>query len=383
MKLFSIEEAKILIEQPKGTCVSIYMPTHKLGTQTQQDPIRFKNLLKEAEDKLIETGMRPQDARDMLARAQELDDYQFWQHQSDGLAIFIADNFFSYYQVPLNFDELVVVTDRFHLKPLLQLLTNDGRFYLLALSQNQIRLFQGTRYSVSEIELEDVPQSIAEALRYDDPEKQLQFHTGTSQGGGGDRAAIFHGQGAGEDDQKENILRYFRQVDSGIQELLKNQQCPLVLAGVEYLFPIYKEANNYPHLIDGGVTGNPDISKPEELHAQAWEVVQPHFEKNQQKLVERYQELAGTGQTSDNISEVVPAAYFQRVDSLFVGIGIQKWGSFDPEKNQVEIHDQQQTGDEDLMDLAAIHTLINSGTVYAVDPESVPGKSPIAGIFRY
>ncbi|MBE9189103.1 hypothetical protein IQ230_01720 [Gloeocapsopsis crepidinum LEGE 06123] len=382
MKLFSIEEAKILIEQPKGICVSIYMPTHKLGTQTQQDPVRFKNLIKEAEDKLIEVGMRPQDARDMLVRAQELDDYQFWQHQSDGLAIFIADNFFSYYQVPLNFDELVVVTDRFHLKPLLQLLTNDGRFYLLALSQNQIRLFQGTRYSISKIELEDVPQSIAEALRYDDPEKQLQFHTGTSQGGGV-RAAVFHGQGAGEDDQKENILRYFRKVDSGIQELLKNQQFPLVLAGVEYLFPIYKEANNYPYLIDGGVTGNPDISKPEELHAQAWEMVQPHFEKNQQELVERYQELVGTGQTSDNISEVVSAAYFQRVDSLFVGIGVQKWGSFDSENNQVEVHDEQQTGDEDLMDLAAIHTLINSGTVYAVEPEFVPGNSPIAGIFRY
>ncbi|MES1024611.1 hypothetical protein ABN584_17105 [Gloeocapsa sp. BRSZ] len=383
MKLFSIDEAKILIEQPKSICVSIYMPTHKLGTQTQQDPIRFKNLIKEAEDKLIEGGMRPQDARDMLARAQQLDDYQFWQHQSDGLAIFIADNFFGYYQVPLNFDELVVVTDRFHLKPLLQLLTNDGRFYLLALSQNQIRLFQGTRYSVSEIDLKDVPQSIAEALRYDDPEKQLQFHTGTAQGGGGDRAAIFHGQGAGEDDQKENILRYFRKVDSGIQELLKNQHCPLVLAGVEYLFPLYKEANNYPYLIEDGVTGNPDIAKPEELHAQAWEVVQPHFEKNQQELVERYQELAGTGQTSDNILEVVPAAYFQRVDSLFVGIGVQKWGGFDPEKNQVEVHEEQQTDDEDLIDLAAIHTLINSGTVYAVDPESVPGNSPIAGIFRY
>lgn len=381
MKLFSIDEAKLLIEQPEGTCVSIYMPTHKLGTQTQQDPIRFKNLIKEAEDKLIEGGMRPQDARDMLARAQEIDDYQFWQHQSDGLAIFVADNFFSYYQVPLNFDELVVVTDRFHLKPLLQLLTNDGRFYLLALSQNQIRLFQGTRYSVSEIDLRDIPQSIAEALRYDDPEKQLQFHTGTSQGG--DRAAIFHGQGAGEDDQKENILRYFRKVDAGIQELLKNQQCPLVLAGVEYLFPIYKEANNYPHLIDEGVTGNPDISKPEKLHAQAWEVVQPYFETNQKELVERYQELAGTGQTSNNILEVVPAAYFQRVDSLFVGVGVQKWGNFDAEQNKAEVHDEQQTGDEDLIDLAAIHTLINSGKVYAVDPESVPGHSPAAAIFRY
>lgn len=218
MKLLSIDELKTLIEKPDGVCVSIYLPTHRLGTETQQDPIRFKNLLREAEEQLIKSGLCSQDARDLLEKAKELDEYKFWQHQSDGLAIFISTNLFSYYCLPINFQELVVVTDRFHLKPLLPLLTGDGQFYILAL-KNQVRLFQGTRYSVSEIELENVPQSIAEALKYDDAEKQLQFHTGTSQGG--ERAGMFHGQGAGNDEQKDNLLRYFRKVDAGLEELLK------------------------------------------------------------------------------------------------------------------------------------------------------------------
>lgn len=381
MSLLSIDELKTLVET-EGSCVSIYMPTHRMGTETQQDPIRFKNLIQQAEEHLIASGLRGQDARDLLERAKELDDYQFWQHQSDGLAIFVSNNVFSYYSVPLDFAELVVVSDCFHVKPLLPMLTGDGQFYVLALSQNQVRLLQGTRYSVSEVELENVPQSIAEALKYDDPEKQFQFHTGTPQAGGA-RAAMFHGQGAGNDDEKDNILRYFCKVNEGLQELLKNQRSLLVLAGVEYLFPIYKEANNYPHLLDEGVTGNPDELKVEELHEQAWEIVQPYFEQAQQEVVNRYQELAGTGQTANNIEEVVSAAYYQRVDSLFVAVGLQQWGLFNPDANKVYLHQEQETSDGDLMDFAAIHTLLNGGTVYAVEPKAVPGDAPLAAVFRY
>ncbi len=389
--LISIDNLFSLAADKSEACGSIYMPTHRLGTQTQQDPIRFKNLTREAEEKLITKGWRSQDAKDLIQRVQAIDDYLFWQHQSDGLAIFISNNLFSYYCLPLDFPELVVVSDRFHLKPLLPLLTGDGQFYILALSQNQVRLCQGTRYSVKEVELEDVPTSIAEALKYDDPEKNLQFHTGTNGGGGGDspsgdsfasRSAMFHGHGSGNDEQKDNLLRYFRKVNAGLQELLKNQHCPLILAGVDYLLPIYQQANTYPHLLNEGITGNPDELKAEELHAPAWKIVQPYFEQAMQEAQARYQELAGSGQTATNIQDVIPAAYYQRVESLFVPVGQQKWGLFDPETSKVQVHSEQKVGDEDLMDLAALHTLLNGGTVYTVEPEKVPGASIVATL-RY
>ena len=383
MNLFSIDELKTLIKKPSGACISIYMPTHRMGTTTQQDPIRFKNLMRQAEELLVGGGMRGQAARDLLEQAKKLDNSEFWQYQSYGLAIFISTNVFRYYCLPLNFGELVVFTDRFHLKPLLPLLTGDGKFYILALSQNEVRLLQGTRYSVSEVELQNVPQSIAEALKYDDPEKQFQFHTGTPSAGSGDRAAMFHGHGAGADDEKDNILRYFRKVDGGLQEFLKNQQVPLVLAGVDYLLPIYKQANTYPYLMDNGITGNPDELKAEELHSSTWEIVQPYFKQSQQDVVSRYQELAGTGQTANNIQDVVSAAYYQRIESLFVPVGVQQWGLFNPSNSEIQLHQEHEPGDEDLIDFAAIHTVLNGGTVYAVEPEKVPSDAPLAAIFRY
>jgi hypothetical protein len=177
-------ELKKLIEEPEGLCVSIFLHTHRAGAQTQQDPIRLKNLLREAEGRLLAKGLRASEADELLTPARELlDDSVFWQHQSDGLAIFLSPGVFRYYRLPLNFEDLVVVADLYHLKPLLPLLTGDGQFYVLALSQNEVKLLQGTRHSVSEVELEDAPESLADTLRYDDQEKQLQSHTGTAGGG--------------------------------------------------------------------------------------------------------------------------------------------------------------------------------------------------------
>lgn len=383
MNLLAIDELAALAAASHRSCISIYTPMERLGVETQQNPIRFKNLLRQVEERLLALECSGQEIAELLQPIYELDTYDFWQHQSDGLAIFRSPDLFRYYCLPMTLPTLAVATDRFHLKPLLQLLSGDGQFYILALSQNQVRLFQGTRYSVSEVELTDLPTSMAEALQLDDPQQNLQFHTGTSPGGGGDRAAIFHGQGAGNDERKANLLRYFRQVNDGLASHLHGSQAPLVLAGVDYLLPIYQQVSTYTHILPVGVTGNPEILKPEELHNQAWQIVQPYFELDKESTVERFEALQGTGKTAHTIEQVVSAAYFQRVETLFVTVGEQVWGSFDPETNAVQIHDRPAAGDEDLLNLAALHTLLNAGTIYAVEPGQVPENRQIAAIFRY
>ena len=388
MTILTRDDLRTLIGKQDGLCVSIYMPTHRMGREVQQDPIRLKNLLGKVQDRVVAGGACAPEARELLEPAEMLlHDGLFWQHQSDGLALFVSPEMFKHYCLPFDFEELVVITDRFHIKPLLPLLSGDGRFYVLALSQNEVRLLQGTRYSVSEVDLEDVPESLTEALRYNDPEKRLQFHTGTrTPGGKGERPAIFHGHGvASADDPKDYILRYFHQVAGGLRDLLRDGEAPLVLAGVDYLLPIYKEANSYPHLVDEGIEGSPEEMSAAELHGQAWAIVHPLFLSAQQEAAAQYRQLAGTGsgQASRNLEEVVPAAYHGRVETLFVAVGLQQWGAFDPATNAVHLHERAEPGDEDLLDLAAVHTLLNRGTVYAIEPEKVPDEAPLAAVLRY
>jgi hypothetical protein len=388
MNTLSRDDLRTLMGKYKGLCVSIYMPTHRVGAGIQQDPIRLKNLLVEAEEHLLASGLRTPDAQELLEPAQKLlQDSLFWQRQSDGLALFLSPGVFRYYRLPFDFDELVVITDRFHIKPLLPLLSGDGQFYVLALSQNEVRLLQGTRYSVSEVALEGAPESLTETLRYNDPEKRLQFHTSTrTPGGKGQRPAIFHGHGvASADDPKDYISRYFHQVNEGLQDLLRDDQAPLVLAGVDYLHPIYKEANTYPYLVDEGIEGNPEELRAEELHEQAWAIVQPYFQKAQEEAAAQYRQLAGAGsaQASSDLKEVVPAAYHGRVETLFVAVGTHQWGTFDPDTDAVRLHEKAEPGDEDLLDFVAVQTLANRGSVYAIEPEKVPDGALLAAVFRY
>lgn len=383
MAIFSREDLRDIIEHSDGPVASIFVPTHRTGAEIQQDPIRFKNLLREAGGRLVESGLRSADAEAMLEPARRLlDDEMFWQHQSDGLAAFASRSSFRSYRLPYRFDELVVVADRFHVKPLLRMVSEDGRFYVLAISGKDIRLLHGTRHSVAEVDLDNVPHGLMEALRFDDPEKQLQFHT-TSQGA----AAIFHGQGTGGDAarHKKDMLRYFQQVDRGLHELLREDHAPLVLAGVEYLIPIYREANTYPYLQDGGVTGSPDTLDARELHDRAWEVVAPYFRAARREKAERYHDLLGTGIASNDLREVVPAAYHGRIDTLFVAVGVQRWGRYDPAEGTVTVHDEHSSGDRDLLDLAAAQTLMHGGRVYAVPADEMPDDDGNleAAIFRY
>ncbi|MGD8255015.1 MAG: hypothetical protein PVF48_11530 [Syntrophobacterales bacterium] len=378
--LITKDDLKILMKEQNRLCVSIFMPTHRTAKETQQDRIRLKNLLTEAEKTLI--SVDPSQVN-LLKPAQNLfQESPFWWYQSDGLALFLSSGVFFYYRVPLNFSELVVVIDRFHLKPLLPLFSGDGRFHILAVSQNEVRVFQCTRHSISELHPASMPESAAEALRYDDPEKQLQFHTGTS-AGRGKRPAMFHGQGVGTDDTKENTLRYFRQIDKGIRKFLHDEEVPLVFAGVDYLFPIYRKANNYPNLLSEGISGNPEMLGAKDLHERAWSIVEPYFQEARNEAAAQYIQFAGTGRTSCDLKSIVPAAYRGRVEIVFVALGSQRWGTFDQNNQTTELHDIAEPGDQDLLDFAAIQTLINGGSVYAVEQDKMPTDSSVAAFFRY
>ena len=243
MDILTRAELEQLMRKEQLWCVSIYLPTHSTGTETQQDPIRLKNLLGKAEKLLSDQGVGRRDVQKMLEPASNfLRDAHFWQHQSNGLAIFLSSNRIRRYRLPLNFEEMVVVEDHFHIKPLLPLFTGDGQFYILALSQNEIRLLNGTRESVSEVDIGQVRGSLAEALPSGDYQAILQHHTSSF------GAATFHGQGGGDASAKDELLRYFRLVSDGLTEFLQEDQAPLVLAGVEYLLPIYKEAKHLSEL---------------------------------------------------------------------------------------------------------------------------------------
>lgn len=378
MDLLRPRDLRELVEAPPRPSVSIYMPSHRAGPETRQDPIRLKNMLGQAEERLLENGLRRPDALEILDPAQALlEDDGFWQHQGDGLALFLSKDHGRVFRLPLAFDETLVTADRYHVKPLIPLLAGDGRFLILAVSQKEIRLLQATRQVIQEVELEDVPDSLRDVAVH----REMSFLNWSGISSGGRQSAVFHGHG--EQTDEELIRKYLRSIDQGIRAAIDDERSPMVLAGVRYLLDTYRAVSDYPAILPDVVQGNPDELSNEELHAQARPIVEGRLRQRVEQAVGRFEEQAGTGLAVSGVDEVVPAAAHGRVEVLWVALGVQRWGAFDEETASVEVRDQPRPGDEDLLDRAAADALQSGGTIYAVDPGAVPGDAPIAALLRY
>lgn len=393
MRIFTSEDLQELTVTRDNWCVSIYMPTIHMSQETRQNPIRFKNLLDQAETALQDSGgLKPPETAALVEPARVLlTDKLFWQRQDKGLAVYLSADFFRHFLLPIEVEEQVVVNERFYLKPILPLLhMENDTFYILALSQNETRFFRASRNEIEQIDLPDLPKSMAEALPDISKERQLQFHTRTStpggKGQGYERDAMFHGHGEGEEDKQKNLFNYFRIVNNAVTEYLGPSKAPLVIACVEYVFPIYKQANTYLHLFDDFIAGNYDGVRPVNLHREGWKRIEPIFHTTKEDKVNEYKRLAGQEdqRAVKDVTEIIKAAPFGRVEVLFVDKNAKKWGIFDENNLQVHLDNEPHPENQDLLDYAAVQTLMNGGIVYVVNSEEAPEPgSPAAAIMRY
>ncbi len=373
---FSKAELNDLITRSGAGCISIFLPTGHTGREVKKGPIALKNMLQAAEKRLRAAGRRAPEAAAQLKPARALlRRSSFWRRQRDGLALFLAPGYENHYRVPLRLRKLLVVADRFHLKPLLPLLAGDGPFYVLALSQKESRLLQGTRHSLAPLEPDSLPPALLAALKEAGDVRPTQAHRNG-------RTPILPGDGA----ETAWTLRRFKKIDRGVRSLLGSGGAPpLMLAGVEHLQAVYREASAYPHVLDVGLGGSTDRLKAETLHRRAWRVIQPYYREAQRTAAARYRRLAGGGSRKATavLRRILAAAFAGRVDVLFVAVDEQRWGRFDRARQSVEVRDRPDAGDQDLLDLAAVQAHLNGGVVYAVRREHVPGRTALAAVLRY
>jgi hypothetical protein len=376
MDLITTADLQRLTQGGEGPLTSIYLPMQRKGPETRQNPLVLKSALKQVGDELEDRQMRRPDIEAYLKPAASLlDDNSFWQHQEDGLALFLDRDGMYSYRIPEQFGELVVVGERFHLKPLLPILSSEQEFYVLALSHNQVRLLRGTRWQVSELELEDVPSSLAEAIWYKDPEPRLHSHASSR----GSTALTFHGHGLGEESSDEELKQFFRKVDDGVRSLVTDARAPVVLAGVGYLHPIYRSISDL-EVMEKGIDGNPDEISAAKLHERAWDIVSSrqadHLGQAAEQIAAADEEYAAW-----TVEEIVSAAAQGRVETLFVPRRSQAWGRFDPETFEVTTGDGE--GAVDLYDVAAVSTWSTGGDVFVVESDDIPGEGEIAALLRY
>ncbi|MGM0419873.1 MAG: hypothetical protein ACQEQG_02640 [Bacillota bacterium] len=381
MRKITAEEAKELITQTGQPCVSIYLPTDKSeGNVYNKMKIRLKNLTKSAQAKLQEDwGYSSDETEELLEPLLNLEiDRDFWKSQSLGLAFFISPDNHETYQVPIDFNEQVVVSHNYDLRQMIPAIFEEKEFYLLALSRNKTKLFRCDEENIEQVKVNNLPESFEEVFEERDMEVSLQ-----STGGQTGEPGSYHGQGSIENDNINDIIQYFRLIDDALLPYLKakDYQYPLAIMCDEAVYPYYNKVNSYEYLLDDYVKGSPGKLTDDEIFNKAKSVVLPHLHEEKKAAREDYIELLGSDKTSNDVSKIVPDAVMGKVTIILLAEGAEKPGSYNPNNNEIEPGSGDK--DDDLYNFAVNNTILNGGTVYMLPPEEMPEDSEIAAIYRY
>lgn len=372
-----------LIESASHPCISLYCPMEIKGKDTEQNSIRYKNLINQTEKQLKALGFRDTEIQPLLESARALiPETPYWQHQNQGLAVFMAPNVFETYRLPIKFQEHLTVSPRFHIMPVLPFVSkSEETFYILALDLQKMALYRATPFELEDISPENMPINIEELLQYEEPERQLQYHTGTGEGKG-KRPAMFHGHGTGGDDvgRKDEILRFFQSVNRELREVLADKSQPLLLAGQEYLVGLYRQANSYNHLADTAVTKDPETFRNDDLHQHAILQMQDYLNQTKQHAIERF---PAEKKTSKDLAEILHATTRNQVEILFVAEGAEKWGEFDANADEIVYHEAREPEDVNLYDVAAEKSFLHKAQVFVLPKDDMPTDTSIAAIFRF
>ncbi len=378
------ETLRQLIEAQEPPCVSIYVPLGENTTQRDEARIRLKNQIGRAERALRENGMDQGDIDALLKPVRAIPETNLvGGARSKSLALLRSRGNFESLELPELTPPIALVGDNFYVKPLLPMINVNRRFRLLAISQNDVRLFEGDRYGMRSLQPASLPRNIQEALRDDDNKDQtLQFHTGAAPAGG-DRPAVFHGHVVGDEHFKERVQRFCQLVDNAVTDYFDNQDVPLILAAADPVPGLYGQANHYRNLHSEAVAGDPRQLSEEVLHERAWSLVAPQATQERSKALSLLAEGLSKGRATTDLASALNAAREGRVATLLVNADRADPGNGGTSAGRRGSAPSPDKDFENGVNHAVVETLKHGGWAFAVPHDDMPAGALVGALYRY
>jgi hypothetical protein len=383
MRQFTSAHLRELLENAASPCISLYQPTHRHRPDNQQDPIRFRNMLKEMESALLRT-CRPAEVRDLTERFRKLaDDRWFWDHRTEGLAILASPSGFDVFDLQRPVRELLTVSDSFHIKPLLRIVQSADRYQILCLNRQEASLFEGNRDAMDQVDMVNVPATITEALGEEltEPHQTVASY-GSGAGKGGKE--MRHGHGGRKDELDIDMERFFRAIDRAILENHSRPSgLPLMLAALPEYHTHFRNVSHNPQLLEKGLEINPGVLTVEEMREQAWRVMEPYYLRRLAGLIARFEAARARELGSDDLDRAARAAVAGRVETLLLEADRVIPGRIDEAEGRILPGPEADPGVNDTLDDLAEAVLRRKGEVIIVPAERMPSATGLAAIFRF
>lgn len=393
MDYFGRQDLRDLLDEDQGPAVSIYVPTRRSSSESETNRLRYRAALDRARELLATAGGSNGSGGALLEDLEPLtDEEEFWRYQSDGLAVFASPALKRLYRLPSALPELVVVGPTFHTRPMLEYLQAPDRYWVLGLSQKNVRLWSGTAAGLNPIDLQGVPRSLMEALGYEfERDKKIVLRRKTrnaSHGrhGRGGTMPVFHGHGVGADDSEPELRRFFRAVDEGLQDMLEGEIGPLVLAAVAEYHPLYRGVSRLDNLADDGVEASVMDWSPDRIHQAAWPIAKAQVLKKIDRALELWESAYGTGKGEMDPANLARLVVAGRMRLLLTERDRRIWGHIDRTTGEIEV--LREGGDDpsgeavELLDELAELTILRGGTALVLPADRMPTDTGAAGILR-
>lgn len=372
-------QLRTLLTPPAAPCVSLYLPTHRSEPGRREDPIRYRNLVRNVEEQLRARypGGTVQAA---LQKFHALTgDAAFWSGALDGLAVLAGGDRFETFWLPRPVKELAVVADSFHVKPLLRFVQSADRFHVLCLSRTEAKLFTGDRYGLDTVEngLPTFDEAVGTELTQPSREK-------LSVGARTPATGHYSGAGARKDELDVDKEKFLRAVDRAVAEKFsKPSGLPLVVVGLDDNLGEFRKLTQNPQVVDEMISGDPGAFGRDQLREQAWKVMEPKYLARLARLSDDYRTALARGLASPDPAVIVPAAMDGQVGMLLVDADKVVPGRIDRDARTVRTDNLANPEVDDVLDDLAELVLDTGGEVVVVPTDRMPTDTGVAAIYRY
>ena len=349
-------------------CLTITLPTHRTSPDNRQDPIRLKNLVTEATNRLTgELGKREVAA--MLRLLEEATADIDHEHNLDGMAIFVNAEMTKTFRLPFTLPERVVVDETFFVRDLIYALNRSPRYWVLALSEQQTRLFEAVRDDLEE-------------LRPGTPFPMSNPNVSSGRPGPKDVSINYSLL------RDEYSRAFFRDVDQALGTFMTADPLPLALAGVDRNIAFFREVTRYPNQIIATLTGNYDATSGHDLGKLIWPLVRESLDARRMAIFGELNAAVGAQRSASTIGEVWRFAHEGRGATLVVEENYHEPALIDPSDitGNIQLNPGELVGPEaldDAVDAVIVKVLEKSGRVVFVDDGALPQHGRIALILRY